>query len=540
MDMGKLLGTVLVATLCLAGRYPQLCAAPPVSEKLDPIALAARIDQRLEEKWQGIEPAPPADDAEFLRRVYLDLAGRIPRVQEVRDFLEDVSLDRRSRIVEELLESPRYVDHFSTTWLRLLIPSTENQLLGGPPISLRFWLNFQFRRNISYDQITRSILTAEVDNAAQNLLEDTLSNNGWSPRAFLLANERKPENLAASVSRIFLGVKLECAQCHDHPQARWTRTQFWETAAFFSAIELPQSDAAGPIVTNRSPLSAGALAIPGTNKVVQARFLTGAEPALDNQADPRIALAEWLTSRDNPYFARTAVNRIWAHFFGIGLIDPVDDEPTEDNPIRYPELLAELTQRFVAHNYDIKYLIRAITATRAYQRTSVQSHASQADLRAFARMPVRGLTPEQVFDSVALATGHREFAIQPNARQDVFGNLNTARGEFLNRFATQERATEKQTSILQALALMNGQFVADATSLDRSMTLAAVANAPFMSIEQKIETLYLATLSRLPKPSEMQRLTTYVSGGGSRGDARLALGDVFWALLNSSEFILNH
>jgi hypothetical protein len=155
-------------------------------------------------------------------------------------------------------------------------------------------------------------------------------------------------------------------------------------------------------------------------------------------------------------------------------------------------------------------------------------------------MPVRGFTPEQVFDSIATATGFRESTRDLNEFKAVFTNANAVRSDFVNRFTDQERATEKQTSILQALTLMNGHFIADATSLGRSATLAAVVDAPFMSVEQKIETLYLATLSRLPRPEEARRLSAYVNTGGPRGEARFALGDVFWALLNSSEFILNH
>jgi hypothetical protein len=248
-----------------------------------------------------------------------------------------------------------------------------------------------------------------------------------------------------------------------------------------------------------------------------------------------------LTAPDNPYFARTAVNRVWSQFFGISLSEPADDAASEDNPVRNTELLDELAREFVAHKYDIKFLIRAITATKAYQRSSYQTEGGPVDPRAFSRMAIRGLTAEQVFDSIALATGYQEPLPNPNNRVSVLlGNVNTPRGQFLNRFAGQERPTEKQTSILQALALMNGKFVADATSVERSTTLAAVVDAPFMTVEQKIETLYLATLSRFPRPEETRRLSIYVSEGGPRGEARHALADVFWALLNSSEFILNH
>jgi hypothetical protein len=543
--MGKLLWTILFGGFFLAG-LPY--ASPPVGPAfasaaeshgdVSPTALAALIDRRLEEKWHGVEPAPAADDAEFLRRVYLDLDGRIPRVNEVRDFLEDPAPDRRERVVERLLDSPQYVSHFSNAWWKLLVPSADNQQFAGQASFFKTWLQEQVRDNTHYDKIVRDLLTASLANSTRTL-DRYLPPEEPSPVGFLLANELKPDNLAASTSRIFMGVRLECAQCHDHPFARWSRAQFWEMAAFFTSRRANPSPNGTEVLGSPPPLPPTLpqeVTLPGTDKVVRAKFLDGTDPNRADAAEPRATLAKWLTATDNPYFAPTAVNRIWAHFFGIGLTDPVDDEPTAENPVRHPELLAELSAQFVAHDYDIKYLIRTVTATRAYQRTSAQSHSSQADPRAFARMAVRGLTPEQVFDSVALAVGFKENAANP-ARP---GNLNSSREDFLNRFAGQERAVDKQTSILQALALMNGKFVAAATSLDRSTTLAAVADVPFMTAPQKIETLYLAALSRLPRPEEAQRLGAYVSAGGPRGDPRQALSDVFWALLNSAEFILNH
>ncbi len=521
LSLGRILWICGMAGSLWAGvSSAPLCA----QEKLGPQSMAAKIDKRLQDKWQGVEPAPLADDAEFLRRLFLDLAGRIPRVSEVRTFLEDTSADRRWRAVEQLLESPRYVKHFSATWKNLLLPANVNE-----PLQLtdfRTWLEEQVRANTPYDRMVREILTTPLPDNGRDLRRGSQA-LPTPPAAFFLANERKAENLAASTARIFLGVKLECAQCHDHPQARWTRAQFWELAAFFPPLEEP----GGLRPTARQ------IRIAGTDKVVSAKLLTGQEPAWSDGEEPRIALARWLTAADNPYFARTAVNRLWAHFFGVGLIDPVDDEPTDDNPVSHPELLAELTGQFVAHDFDIQYLIRTITATKAYQRTSARTHKSQDDLRVFARMAVRGLTAEQLFDSIALATGFREKTSGPAASFLDLANITSERGNFVNRFASQERVTEKQVSILQALALMNGKFVADATSLDKSTTLAAVVDTPFMTSKQKIETLYLAALSRQPRADELRRLTVYIE---STSEPRKALGDVFWALLNSSEFILNH
>jgi len=355
----------------------------------------------------------------------------------------------------------------------------------------------------------------------------------------------KAENLAASASRLFLGVRLECAQCHDHPFADWKREQFWQFAAFFSGVQAQQPGRAVVVNGRLTPPPAPKqptgreIKVPGTEKIVQAKFLDRKTPAWRDGVDSRVILAEWLTSAENPFFARMGANRIWGHLFGIGLIDPVDDEPCDDNPASHPELLTELTRQFTAHNFDVKYLIRAIALSKTYQRTSVLTDASQKEPRRFARMSVKGMTPEQLFDSLATATGYSEQAVQPNGRIAFLGP-NNPRGEFLARFASQEKRTETQTSILQALALMNGKFVADATSLDRSATLAAVTDAPFLTTSQKIETLFLAALSRMPRPVEMDRLAAYVNSGGPRNDSRAALADVFWTLLNTSEFIFNH
>jgi hypothetical protein len=246
-----------------------------------------------------------------------------------------------------------------------------------------------------------------------------------------------------------------------------------------------------------------------------------------------------VTSPKNPFFARNLVNRTWAHFFGYGLNDPLEDEPTDENPTSHPDVLDEMTRQFVQHDFDLKYLIRTITATQAYQRSSRQTDKSQAEPRTYARTAVRGLTPEQLFDSLSQAVGYRD----QNRFQQQFGPFvqpGNIRGDFLSRFASQERIAEKQTSILQALSLMNGRFISDATHLERGNTLGAIVDAPFMTNEEKIETLFLASVSRRPRPEELQRLASYVSNGGAGGgDQRAALADVFWALLNSSEFTVN-
>jgi len=530
----------LIAIPLRADAPPKPAGSPkaqPRAVKLDAQQLASQIDRHIAAAWgpKGVKPAPIADDAEYLRRVYLDLAGRIPRAMDVRDFLEDPNPNKRQELVERLLESPNYVNNFTNVWRALLLPQVNNQQVQFLIPSLEAWLHPRIKENVAYDKMVREILTAPVSANTQQMRRRASNKRpDPTPTAFYQANELKPENLAASTSRLFLGVKLECAQCHNHPRANWTRKQFWEYAAFFSGIQ-PQGQ--GNMMAASEMSERRALKIPGTETEVQARFLDGSEPNWESGTRTRAALASWVTAVDNPFFSRSAANRLWAHFFGIGLIEPVDEE-SEENPPSHPELLNELARQLIAHEFDLKYLIRAITSSQTYQRSSTVTDPSQNEPRLFSRMAVKGLTPEQLFDSLALATGYGEEGV-PNPRVDTLG-LNSPRAAFLAKFSSQEKRTEVQTSILQALALMNGQFVGDATNLERSRTLAAVADSPFFEAPGRIEALFLATLSRKPTTEEQAPLVKYVSEGGSKNDPKAALADVFWVLLNSAEFMLNH
>jgi hypothetical protein len=520
----------------------------PDGGPLDPAALAREIDRAIDAQLEQreVKPAPRANDAEFLRRVYLDLTGRIPRVSEVRAFLTDKYPDKRRLIVEKLLADPefvhQYVGHFVTTWTGLLLSGANNQQNFAN--NFRPWVEQQVRDNVPYDRMVRSILTAPLPN------QPGVGGGGLGgrpqqgpvPTAYYQSNEQKAENLAGTTARLFLGVNLACAQCHHHPFADWKKEQFWQFAAFFAGAERRRTevvDGRVRVLPAPDPF-AHSIKIPNTDKVIEAKFLDGKEPKFEQGVSPRATLADWMTSPDNPYFARTAANRLWAHFFGVGLIDPVDDEATDENPASHPELLRELARQFIANKYDVKYLIRALTQTRAYQRTSAATDPAQADVRLYARMPLRGLTAEQLFDSLAEATGYREQTTVVGGRVVPVGGQGSPRAQFLQKFTSQDKKTEHHTSILQALSLMNGKFVSDATSLERSHTLAAVADAPFLSTEQKVEALYLAALSRLPRAEEAARMTGYVNGGGPRSDRSAALADVFWVLLNSSEFMFNH
>jgi hypothetical protein len=294
-------------------------------------------------------------------------------------------------------------------------------------------------------------------------------------------------------------------------------------------------------VAAKGPLS---IKIPDSDETVEAKFLDGSSPQFRAGEDARLTLSRWVTSRENPYFAKAAVNRLLDLFYGHGLVEPVDDLD-ERHPAALPELFDEIAAQFAGHRFDLKYLVRAITATHAYQLSS-RTDADSADgeltnaqlasqAQHFARMPLKRLTPEQLYDSLLEATRLRDTSVQQP--QNPFTD-DSMRGQFLARFADDSaRRSEAQTSMLQALSLMNGSLTADAANVDRGQFLSAVLELPFLESPGRIETLYLATLSRRPSADELDRSLAYIHQAPSES---AALTDIFWALLNSAEFIFNH
>jgi hypothetical protein len=528
----------------LAQLPPLVARAKPESDaKLESVHQIARIiDRHLSADWadRKIVPTTGATDAEFARRAYLDLIGRIPKVSEVRAFEEDTAKDKRLRLVEKLLQAPTYASHFASATRNAWMPETQTDIqtmyLGQ---QYEDWLRRRFAENQSLDEIVRRTLTAEVYVGQRGRLRNP-NNQPYDAEtaslgAFYQVNQSKPENLGSTVSRAFLGIKLECAQCHDHPFAPYKRTQFWEFAAFFgefTALSPLPPNFVGPLEPQTEK---NVLTIPGTQRTVTAKFMDQTSPTWKKERGPRLELADWITSRKNPYFAKNLANRLWAHFFGIGLIDPID-EPGDENPPSHPELLNDLAEAYKVAKFDQRVMIRGIMASQAYNLSSKQTDPSQADVRRFARMNVKSLTGSQIYNSFVAATGVREGVRQQYV--DPYGQ--NQRSLFRIMFPNSNRPTETQTSILQALMMMNGKAVAEQTSLDKSEILAAIIDAPFLDSGKKIDVLFQTALTRKPTPEEREKLASYVDRGGPSGDKAKALSDVFWVLLNSTEFLFNH
>jgi hypothetical protein len=534
--IGRLARAVVLLTPLLVLSPGTAWARPPgVSDdpRADARALADRIDRLIEARWAaaGIKAAPAAADAEFFRRLVLDLNGHIPTLLDIRDFLDDDERAKRDVWIERVLENQTadnkniFAGHFANVMRSWMLTGTTNNF-QAQALRPQFeaWLRQKLEKDVGYHRIVREILTTQP----------FINQGQVSPSAFYLDNENKVENLAGSTSRIFLGVKLECAQCHKHPFASWTKNQFWEYAAFFGTLNNFQPRP-GLRPVNLRP---GEIRIPGTDKVAKAKFLNGKDPNLGSTTDARQALADWMTAPDNPYFAKAAVDHLWSYFFGVSLLEPIVESHDDGLP-RHPELLDLLATEFRNHQYDIKFLVRALVSTKAYQRSSGSPSAGKQDVEYFARMPVRGLSPEQLFDSVAEATEYREAPGMVNQPFNPFNQQQTPRRQFLAKFAGQGKRGEAHTSILQALFMMNGKFLAERTKLENNKSLQTLLNAR-TTPARRLETLYLMVLARPPRPDEAERLVRYLETGGPTHDRGRALADVYWVLLNSGEFCLNH
>jgi hypothetical protein len=503
----------------------------PAKPDANVAALSQLIDRAIDQRLavEKVKPSPRASDAEFLRRVYLDLAGEIPPADKAAAFLDSKDPDKRAQVIDELLASPGYARHLADIWEGLLVPRTsDTRRVAVQP--LRKWLEDSFAENKPWDRFVTELLTA------------TGSTEDNGAVTFFVTNPT-PDKLTDQTSRLFLGVQLQCAQCHNHPFTHWKQTEYWGMAAFFTKVRMngrpKQAAKNGTTLTveeqqGTAKRGGKAAKLPESAKIVPAKFFQGEEPKL-NPAEPyRPVLARWLTAADNPFFARAIVNRTWYQLFGRGFVQPVDDLH-EGNAPSHPELLQELSARLAAGGFDLKLLIRAICNSHTYQRTSKPFAGNDGDNTLFSHMAVKSMSPEQLYDSLTavLGTGGKGNAKGrqgPNQK----GQGGNQRSAFVAFFQTDDGAnpTEFQAGIPQALRLMN--------SPQLNTDNAAVLNQLLKSKpapRQVVEHLCLATLARRPTAAEAQHWTTYLS---RQSDLRKGASDLLWALLNSSEFSLNH
>ncbi|MGF1582185.1 MAG: DUF1549 domain-containing protein [Gemmataceae bacterium] len=483
--------------------------------------LAERLDQLIEARWKRyeVQPAPLASNETYFRRLSLDLQGRIPTLIETDDFLDDDRENKRSIWIEQMLASRRNSEHLANSWGSVLLPDKVESTTLGTRAAFQQTLRMYFEKNTSYQVLARNIITNQNRFNRQGL------------GSFYQLHGNTPESMATATSRVFLGVKLDCAQCHAHPFAEWTQDQFWEMAAFFNASRLVRNTKSG-----RTP----AIQIPKTKKVVVAKFLNGAEPDFRSVSSGRQVLADWVVSNKNPYFARATVDHLWMTYFGVSLFEPILQDDAD--AITHPKLLDTLAKAFIDSDYDIKFMVRAIVHTKAYQRSTQNQSEGPIQLALFARMPVRMLTAEQMYDSIITATspGYIRSDVQTMvAPFNPYQPIQSPRFRFLLKFPEQKDFAKNQTSILQALHMMNGQWLANRVDGKTNKAILDLVRSN-VSLERKIQSFYMMILSRLPNEDEARRYLRYVANAKTKEDQAVRFSNIAWAMLNSAEFRVNH
>jgi len=559
-----------------------------------------KIDELVAAKWGrlGLQPSELSGDAEFLRRVSLDLIGTLPTPDEVRKFLADKDAKKRAKKIDELLDRPEYATYWATKFSDL----TGNDSAGTPPPAAKTswlwhgWLRDKLAANLPYDDLVAGIVTATtregrpVDDAAKEYkqiaddIKDGFDSPAYARRKTndLFWKTYKGEKAALRVSYAFLGVRLECAQCHKHPYDHWTQDDFRGYTAFFDSVavgvpdDVPKDVVLPPggdqrkreLVYRYSEVSVGpggagnkgGKGVVGTTKpgaTVKLRLPGGAELTPKVGQDPRTLLMDWMRAADNPFFARALVNRLWNHYLGVGLIEPAD-EISAANPPTNPELLDWLAQDFVTHKFDLKHLHRTILNSRVYQLSWRPNDNNRVDERNYSHARLRRLPAEVVVDAINQATGGREPAylwkaktytlkIAPEGTRTIglaptrFGGTTGASGYALEVFGRPLRAEtcdgerSRDVTLTQVLYLMNDSEVqAKIAAPDGRL---AKLLKEIKGDERLVEELYLGTVSRLPTEKELKKAVDYVARAADR---KTGFEDLLWSLLNVREFVLNH
>ena len=487
------------------------------------------IDELVWQKLQRLEitPSEPCDDATFLRRPYLDIIGRLPTADEARAFLGDSSSDKRTRLIDQLLERPEYADYWANKWADLLRPNAYRVGLKTV-FSFDSWIRESFRQNKPYDQFVRELVAAQ----------GSTWRNG---AAVLIRDRREPEELTTIVSQLFLGVRLECAKCHHHPFEVWGQDDFYSFAAYFSKIGRKGTGLSPPISGSEEIFFTGngkAVKHPLSGADMKPRPLFGAALPIGEDDDPRDVLAAWITSPENTYFVQVIANRLWADLMGRGLVEPVDDLRAT-NPASNGPLLAALGEEFRRLGYDQKKLIRTICTSYVYGLSSEPNERNLADTRNYSRHYRRRLRGEVLLDAICDITQVPEtFSVMPPRSRATELWTHRANSLFLDAFGrpdpNQDPPCERtdDTTVVQALHLMNApnlhrKITADAA---RAQQLAESNRSPAEIVEE----IYLLIYSRLPTPEESPIATRIVEQSANR---RQAVEDLMWAMMNTPEFV---
>jgi hypothetical protein len=484
------------------------------------------IDELVRNKLNKlrIQPSEICNDETFVRRIHIDLIGQLPAENEVVSFLEDKRENKRAILIDELLVRKEFTEMWVAQWAEWLMMRSSNQVSYKAILLYYNWLSERIGNNVPLDQMVQDLLACE-------------GGTFTTPQTNFYELERDTLKTAENVAQVFMGMRIQCAQCHNHPFDRWTQNDYYNFAAFFSQIGRKDAeDVREKIVFNRG---GGEVNHPVTKKNAVPVYLGGTKAEVQG-VDRRVVLAKWLASPENPFFARNFSNRIWSHFFGIGIVDPVDDVRVS-NPASNPELLDELAKRFTDSRYDFRALIRDICNSNTYQRTTERNESNQTDEMNFAHQNVRRIKAESLLDIICVVTNTQEkYQGLPRGARAVQIADGQVTNYFLDTFGRARRETvcscevRSEPNLSQALHLINGDTVSNRINQGQFPQTCQKEKRP---ADQVINGLYLRCLSR--KPTE-QELASLLPLFGEGTNYEQAVTDVFWALLNSKEFQFNH
>lgn len=493
------------------------------------------IDRLMFRQWRrlGVVPSSATDDATFLRRVTIDICGTLPTSQEVAAYLADTRPDKRARLIDRLLERPEYASYFALKWADILQNrgagySTSRQRPGTAFFAA--WIRDSLHANKPYSQFVTEILTASGPQNEQ-------------PPTIWYRSVRKPSEYVESVAQAFLGVRVQCAQCHDHPTERWTQGDYFGLAAVFSRVGRKGGFADAEVPTDEIIFvrRQGEVRHPRTGAVIGPRPLEGAEFSLAMHDDPRRSFSRWMTSEENPYFARTMANRMWAHFFGRGIVHPIDDARST-NPPSNPELLDALAQDFVASGFDVKHLIRAIANSYAYGLESVPHAGNSTDTQTFARFYPRRLTAEVLLDGISQVLDvPTEFPGVPAGTRAIDLPDENVAAHFLDVFGRPSRMSACECERVDAPSLAQALELVNSTEIQRKLTeptgYAAQLTSRDKSDAELVDDIFIRVLGRHPRSEEVQAAVTFL---GEEPDQAEAYRSLLWSLLATNEFLFNH
>lgn len=526
------------------GKVAVFTAAVPLGAPVDSVPLVRNfIDEHVFANLReiGIPPSPVCDDATFLRRVTLDIAGRLPTLEEATAFAADPSADKRDQAIDALLGSPHYADYFASKWVPLLKNRRDDASDITSNFAFHAWIRDSLLANVSYDQMVRELLAATgtvVENPPV----------AWYKRV------KDPNEQLEDVAQLFLGVRMQCAQCHHHPFERWSQDDYYSFAAFFSQIGRK------PTATRNEDLIFHKRGLATANNVKTGEALVPAAlgdsvGAIPAALDPRLRLADWMSSPENPFFAKALVNRYWKHFFKRGLIEPEDDI-RDTNPPTNPELLAALERHFISSGYDLKELVRQMTRSHAYQLSVMPNEHNLLDEQNYSRFYARRLQAEVLLDAIDDLTGtNTPFANLPSGTRAIAlpDNSYNRSSKFLQVFGRPNSASVcecervQSSSLAQSLHLINSAEMKAKLALNTGRAMRLVQDA--RPDEEKVTELYLVAFARQPKPEELSIALEYLQApvqdaAGQPMDAtaarRQAWQDLCWAIINSKEFLFNH